>query len=501
MLRQSEERFRLLVDSITDYAIFLLDPDGNISSWNAGAERIKGYRAEEIIGRPFTVFYTPEALETGHPAHELKLAIRDGRYHEEGWRVRKDGTLFWADVTITALRDSTGQLRGFAKVTRDLSERLRMQQEMEEEQKRFQLLVESVRDYAIFLLDPRGIVVSWNEGARRLKGYEAGEIIGQHFSRFYLPEDLAAGKPAAKIEVATREGVARDKGWRLRKDGSRFWADVTLTALFRDGQLKGFAKVTRDLTEQRQQELALREANTQLEHRVQERTVELEAVNAELEAFSYSISHDLRGPLRAIEGFSRVLQDDYAQVLDDQGRHYLDRVRHGSQHMAALIDDLLRLSRITRAELLRVPVDLAAIAREVVEELQRRTPDRAVTLSLTPSAPATGDPRLLRVVLENLLGNAWKFTGKKTDPHIEFGAQHQEGERRFYVRDNGAGFEMAYADKLFTPFQRLHEEDEFEGTGIGLATVQRVIRRHGGRIWAESEPERGATFWFMLGEP
>jgi len=498
-LHKSEERFQLLVDSITDYAIFLLDPDGFITSWNAGAERLKGYRAEEIIGRHFSVFYPADALAVDHPAYELKRAIREGSYQEEGWRLRKDGTLFWAEVTITALRDSAGRLRGFAKITRDLSERKRMAQEMEDEQRRFGLLVESVRNYAIFLLDPHGKVVSWNEGARRLKGYQSEEIIGQHFSRFYLPEDIAADKPAREIELAMREGVAREQGWRLRKDGTRFWADVTLTALVKDGQLKGFAKVTQDLTERRQQEQALLEANFQLEQKVRERTAELEALNAELEAFSYSISHDLRAPLRAIEGFSRVLQDDYASALGEEGRHYLERVRRGSQHMAQLIDDMLKLARVTRGELLRVPVDLAGIAREVAQEFQLRAPERAVTLSLAPSAPATGDPRLLRVALENLLGNAWKFTGKKADAHIEFGVQTVEGESRFYVRDNGAGFEMDYADKLFAPFQRLHDEEEFEGTGIGLATVQRVIRRHGGRIWAESEPGRGATFWFTLG--
>jgi PAS domain S-box-containing protein len=497
-LHESEERFRLLVDSVSDYAIFLLDPDGKVSSWNTGAERIKGYRAEEIVGRPFTVFYPPEALRTDHPAWELRMAMRDGRYQEEGWRVRKDGSLFWAHVTITALRDSAGRLKGFSKVTRDLSERKRAEKTIEEEQARFRLLVESVKDYAIFMLDPQGRVTSWNAGARRLKGYEPEEIIGQHFSRFYGPEDRAANKPAHMLEWALREGVAHEEGWRIRKDGSRFWANVTITTLLKDGEVKGFAKVTQDLTARREQELALRDANMSLERRVQERTAELQALNDELESFSYSVSHDLRSPLRAMEGFSKVLLEDYARVLDDRGRHYLERVRSGSQRMAILIDDLLKLSRVTRGEFHQGPVDLAEIAREVLEELKRRAPERTVTLSIAPSAPASGDPRLLRVALENLLGNAWKFTGRKADARIEFGTQKRDGESLFFVRDNGAGFDMAYADKLFAPFQRFHDDDEFEGTGIGLATVQRIIRRHGGRIWAESEPGRGAAFWFTL---
>jgi PAS domain S-box-containing protein len=500
-LHESEERFRLLVDSVTDYGIFILDTEGRIVTWNAGAERIKGWRAEEIIGRPFTLFYTPDALEKGHPDEELRIASREGRYHEEGWRLRKDGSLFWADVTITALRDGAGRLRGFAKVTRDLTERKRTEEALEEERENFRLLVQSVRDYAIFMLDAEGRIATWNEGARRFKGYEADEIIGQHFSHFYTEEDRKRGHPEEELKIAIREGAYREEGWRVRKDGTLFWADVTITALRKDGKLKGFAKVTRDLTERMKQELALREANLALERRVQERTAELLSLNEELESFSYSVSHDLRAPLRAIEGFSKVVLADYGlgRPLDEQGREYLGRISAGSQRMATLIDDMLKLSRVTRADFRRVPVNLADMAREVMEGLKRQTPGRAVSVSTPPSAPVVGDPPLLRIVLENLLGNAWKFTSRKDDPRVEFGVERKDGEDVFFVRDNGAGFDMDYADKLFTPFQRLHEEDEFEGTGIGLATVGRIIRRHGGRIWAEGQPGQGATFWFTLG--
>jgi len=373
-LRESEEQFRLLVDSVIDYGIFILDTEGNIRTWNAGAERIKGWRAEEIIGHPFTLFYEQEARDRKHPEEELKFATRDGRFHEEGWRVRKDGSRFWADVTITALRDSTGRLRGFAKVTRDLTDRAR-------------------------------------------------------------------------------------------------------------------------------QEQALREANASLEQRVKERTADLLLLNEELESFSYSVSHDLRAPLRAIDGFSKVVLEDYGegQPLDAPGLRYLERIRAGAQRMSVLIEDLLKLSRVTRVELRVAPVDLAALAREVLEGLARQAPGRAVSLSIPPAVQATGDPQLLRIVLENLLGNAWKFTGKQQAPRIEFGVEPRAEERVFFVRDNGAGFDMAHAGKLFTPFQRLHGDDEFEGTGIGLATIQRVIRRHRGRVWADAKPGEGATFWFTLG--
>jgi PAS domain S-box-containing protein len=252
-LAASQEQFRLLVSGVQDYAIFMLDPGGHIVTWNVGAERIKGYQAEEIIGRHFSVFYPPEDLARGKTEHELEVANRTGKYEEEGWRLRKDGSRFWASVVITALRDQTGELRGFGKVTRDLTERRKSEGELRAHEERFRLLVSGVRDYAIFMLDPGGHIVTWNAGAERIKGYQAEEIIGRHFSVFYPPEDLAAGKTERELEVATRTGKYEEEGWRLRKDGSRFWASVVITALRgNDGALFGFSKVTRDITERRE---------------------------------------------------------------------------------------------------------------------------------------------------------------------------------------------------------------------------------------------------------
>ena len=236
---ETEDRFRLLVESVKDYAIFILDTGGHVATWNLGAERIKGYKAEEIIGQHFSVFYPPEDVAAGKTQRELEIATREGRFEEEGWRVRKDGSRMWASVTITALRNSEGTLVGFAKVTRDLTERRRA----EEEARRFRLLVESVKDYAIFILDTGGHVATWNLGAERIKGYKAEEIIGEHFSTFYPPEDVAAGKTRQELEIATREGRFEEEGWRVRKDGSRMWASVTITALRNpDGTLFGFGR-------------------------------------------------------------------------------------------------------------------------------------------------------------------------------------------------------------------------------------------------------------------
>jgi PAS domain S-box-containing protein len=364
------------------------------------------------------------------------------------------------------------------------------------EEEKFRRLIEAVEDYAIFLLDPDGNVSSWSAGAERGTGWRADEIMGQPFAVFSTPDDRAVGKPHRELAAAATTGVSRGEDRRVRKDGSQFLAEVTLTAV-RDpsGQLAGFASIARDISERRRNEAAIGKLNAELGQRVSE----LAAANSELEAFSYSVSHDLRGPLRAIDGFSKILIEQYRERLDEQGQHYLARVRAGSQRMGQLIDDLLSLARITRAEMHRTDVDLAQVAREIVDELRRQEPRRQVGVVIAERVPARGDPRLLRAALENLIGNAWKFTGKTAVPKIELGCERRDGVDIYYVRDNGAGFDMTYVHKLFAPFQRLHEQSEFEGTGVGLATAHRIITRHGGRLWAESTLGKGATFWFTLG--
>lgn len=248
-LEPGEGRFRLLVESVRDYAVFMLDPRGHVLTWNTGAERIKGYRADEIIGRHFSEFYPPEPRACGFPDRELEVAARAGSFEDEGWRVRKDGSLFWANVVITAMRDASGQLVGFAKVTRDLTQRRDREEALRQSEERFRMLVEAVAGYAIFMLDVDGKVVTWNAGAQRLKGYSAAEILGRHFSVFYPPRARDSGWPDHELHVAAKAGSFVDTGWRVRKDGTCFWANVTITALRDDaGHLAGFAKLTRDLT-------------------------------------------------------------------------------------------------------------------------------------------------------------------------------------------------------------------------------------------------------------
>jgi len=479
--REASEIFRLLLEGVQDYAIFMLDGAGRVATWNTGSERIKGYREAEVVGQPHSVFYLPEAVAAGAPARLLALAARDGRVEDEGWRVRKDGSRFWADVIITALRDSQGEVIGFAEVTRDLTERKEVEDALRRSEQTFQLLVESVQDCAIFMLDPDGRIASWNAGAERINGYRAHEIIGEHFSTFYPPDDVAQGKPQWALEIAEREGRHEDEGWSVRKDGTRFWANAMISPM-RDlhGGLIGYAKVTRDLTHRRRVEQALTQSNQ------------------ELERFSYSVSHDLRAPLRAINGYAQALFVDHAARLDDEGKRLLTVIRDSAKLGGTLIDGLLNFSRVGRQALARAPVDLTTLAEGVVAELRQTASSVAVEVVLTPLPPTNGDGALLRNVLINLIGNAFKFSANRAHPKVEIGAQQDGAEVTYYVKDNGAGFDMQYAGKLFGVFQRLHRPDEFEGTGVGLALAQRIVQRHGGRIWAEGKVDQGATFFFTL---
>jgi light-regulated signal transduction histidine kinase (bacteriophytochrome) len=285
----------------------------------------------------------------------------------------------------------------------------------------------------------------------------------------------------------------------VQKGGAPFWVHLEAGIAQDAGGAPMGQLVLSDHTERKQAEAEILRLNEELERRVKERTAQLEAANKEMETFSYSVSHDLRAPLRSIDGFSQVLLEEYSHQVDESGLHYLQRIRAGTQRMGLLIDDLLKLSKTSRSELAPAECDLSSLCSRVAGDLADLNPDRRIEVSIQPGMLVQADYRLMQVVLENLLGNAWKFTSKCQDPRIEVGETVPPGGRRaFYIRDNGAGFDMAYADKLFSTFQRLHATSDFEGTGIGLAMVQRIIHRHGGRIWAEAEPGQGATFFFTL---
>ncbi|WP_230973813.1 PAS domain S-box protein [Thermithiobacillus tepidarius DSM 3134] len=367
------------------------------------------------------------------------------------------------------------------------------------EQEKFLLMLANVTDFAFIFIDTEGHVTRWSHGAERIFGYREDEVVGLPAALIFTPEDRERGMPEAELGRAITEGRAEDERWHLRKDGSRFWASGALRSV-RDeaGNLRFFVKILRDLTERKLMADRMEQLNAELEQQLAQRTTELLAISRELEAFSYSVSHDLRAPLRAIDGFSHALLEDYFHTLDEEGRKHLDRVRTASQRMAQLIDDLLHLSRVTRSEMQREQVNLSEIAWQVAENLYAAQPERQVEFIVAPHVTAYGDARLLKVLLEQLLGNAWKFTRKVDQTRIEFIATEADGKRAYCIRDNGAGFDMVYAGKLFQPFQRLHGITEFEGTGIGLAIAQRIVARHGGHIWAEGAVGGGAMFCFTL---
>jgi len=789
-LSDSDERFRLFVEGMHEYAIILLDREGRVASWNTGAERVKGYKSAEIVGRSFSVFYPPDEVAAGRPAMELKLAAEQGHWEGEGWRVRADGTRFWCRVLITALKDDTGRLRGFSKLTRDITEG----KSAEDALLKAGALQRAIFDSANFssiATDAKGIIQIFNVGAERMLGYTAAEVMNQITpAEISDPQEVIARAQALSLECGTeitpgfealvfkasrgiediyeltyvrkdgtrfpavvsvtalrdaqgsiigylligtdntarkqaeeallkagalqraifdsanfssiatdakgiiqifnvgaermlgytaaevmnqitpaeisdpQEIIARaaalslERGTTInpgfealvfkasrgiediyeltyvRKDGTRFPAVVSVTAL-RDAQgsiigylligtdntarkqaddalrkneaqlqtiienldegvvvsaldgkllhsnhavreLHGYvnpdesrrhlsefaetfelsgidgthlakdqwplARILRgerlrgvevrirriqtdwhrvfsyggtlvqdaggqplmavltisDITERRQAADVIRQLNTDLERRVIERTTQLQTANNELEAFSYSVSHDLRAPLRSLDGFSQALLEDYADKLDAEGQNYLARIRAGSQRMGLLIDDLLNLSRVSRGEMTRDLVNLSKMANEVADEMRASAPERAAEFVIAHGLVAETDPRLLRIVLTNLFGNAWKFTAKQPSARIEFGVSDEDGEKAYFLRDNGAGFDPAYSSKLFGVFQRLHEGVDFPGTGIGLATVQRIVQRQGGRVWAEGKVDEGATFHFTL---
>ncbi len=408
--------------------------------------------------------------------------------------IASDGRTIWLRDSARLVSD-LGYEKELVGVMVDITQRRWAEEKLRFSEERLRLLVEGVRDYAIFSLDLSGLITSWNAGAERIHGYKADEVIGKDFSCFYLQEDIELGKPKYGLEKAREEGRYENEGWRVRKDGSLFWANIVITALQDSrGNLIGFSKIARDLTERKRAEEKTQELNRELERR----NTELMAVNRELESFSYSVSHDLRSPLRAIDGFSLAVLEEYRDKLDADAQEYLRRVRAAATRMAQLIDDLLKLARTARCEMILENVDLSQIAGEIVSQLQHAEPDRKIKIVIAPEMVVEGDRELLRLVLENLIDNAWKFTSKQPSACIEFGVRHQTGQDVYFLTDNGAGFDMTYADKLFGAFQRLHDGTDFPGTGIGLATVQRIIQRHGGQIWAESEVGRGATFYFIL---
>ena len=493
---ESEARLRRITDNMIDM-IVQTDVKGIMEYVSPSHESILGYKPGEMIGKNLLDFIhhkdqkkLEEALLKAQETFTLdKIEFRCKN---------KKGYYIWLESVGNLLYDNKGSISGAIFGSRDVTERKMSEKALRESEEKHRQIMESVEE-GYYEVNLKGNFIFFNNSLCRITGYSRKELQELNFKKL-SPNYNEISKVFNKVSMTGRP----EKSLTLpliKKDGRENFMEISITLITDNhGKHIGFRGLLRDVTERKLAENEIKKMNEELERRVKERTAQLEAANKELEAFSYSVSHDLRAPLRSIDGFSSALVEDYGDCLDNQGKDYLQRVRTASQRMAQLIDDLLNLSRVSRSEICKEKVNLSNMAQEIMAEFQQDEPDKNVKFNYTSDLVVEGDMRLLRIMMENILGNAWKFTSKNLSASIEFGLHTKEknGKSVFYIRDDGAGFDMAYANKLFGPFQRLHSPEEFSGTGIGLATVARIINRHGGKVWAEGELEKGSTFYFSL---
>ncbi|PJI37540.1 PAS domain-containing sensor histidine kinase [Ferrovibrio sp.] len=494
-----DRRYRLLVNSITDYAIYMLDLNGTVTSWNAGAERFKGYRADEIIGQHFSRFYSPQDREAGMPQRALETAEREGRFEAEGWRLRKDGTRFWASVVIDPVYDDSGVLTGFAKVTRDLTERMLAQEGLRRSEEQFRRLVLGVTDYAIYMLDPDGRVVSWNAGAEKIKGYSTEEIIGQHFSRFYTEDDRAQNEPERGLATAALDGRFEREGWRLRKDGTQFWAHVVIDAIRNEaGMLVGFAKVTRDMTEKLKTQQALEQAQQALFQ-----SQKMDAIGQ----LTGGVAHDFNNLLMAIIGSIELLKKrvpEHPRVTP-----LLDNAMQGARRGAALTQRLLAFAR--KQELDLRSIDLPALVRGMTDLLRRTLgPSIAIETRMPDTLAAVqADANQLELALLNLTMNA--RDAMPNGGSIAIAAREETvaaggpagplAPGRYIclsVTDTGEGMDEATLKRAAEPF--FTTKGIGRGTGLGLSMVHGLAEQSGGRLVLSSRKGKGTTaeLWLPL---
>ena len=509
-----------------NFSSIATDEKGVIQIFNVGAERMLGYAAADVVNRitPADISDAGEVVARAKALSlELETPIKPGfealvfkasRGIEDIYEltyIRKDGSRFPAVVSVTALRDAAGSILGYLLIGTDNTARKKAEAALAEAGT-LQTAIFQSATFSLIATDERGVIQIFNVGAERMLGYSAAEVVDTLTpADLHDGEELVSRAEALSVEYSTpiapgfealvfRAARGIDDVYevtKVRKDGSRFPAVVSVTAL-RDpyGGIIGYLLIGTDNTARNEAEAERQRA----EDTLRQAMIVAEAANEELAAFSYSVSHDLRAPLRAIDGFSLALSEDHADRLDDDARHDLDRIRAGVQRMGKLIDDLLELAGVTRTEIRTGRVDLSAVFREVAEDLRATEPSRDVEIAIEDGLIVEGDMRLLRIAAVNLLGNAWKFTGGTVAPRIDIGSAVVDGTTSYFVRDNGVGFDMAYAHKLFGAFQRLHAATEFPGTGIGLATVRRIVARHGGKTWATGALGAGATLSFTLAQ-
>jgi PAS domain S-box-containing protein len=511
-----------VVDS-SDDAIISKTLEGIITSWNRGAETVFGYAASEAVGQPMLMLIPPERVAE---ESDILARIRRGGSveHFETVRVRKDGKKIDISATISPVRDDSGVIVGASKIARDITERkqaeerlagqakelsrqadelLRSQQALESQTLMLQSVLNSMEE-GLVAADEQGKFILWNPAATKIVGMGADNVPAGEWNTHYgvylpdtitpLPNEQNPLARAIRGEVSTVEMFLRNPELEEGR-----WIEISGGPLKgRNGAIRGGVVAFRDITQRKIDEREIRKLNEELEDRVEQRTAQLAAANQELEAFTYSVSHDLRAPLRHIGGFSKILSEDFGPGLPPEAQSHLKRIEDGVHRMGLLVDELLNLARVGRLALQLQATGLNAMVEEVVSLLQPEVAGRAVSWKIADLPPAECDPILIKQVFQNLMANALKFTRTRERAIIEISYRQENGQMVIAVRDNGVGFSMKYKDKLFGVFQRLHRAEEFEGTGIGLATVKRIIHKHGGRVWAEAELDKGATFYFTL---
>jgi PAS domain S-box-containing protein len=508
-LKKSEERYHKMIDEVQDYAIILLNSEGIIQNWNKGAEKIKLYTESEIVGKHFSIFYLPEDQQSNLPQRLINQARNTGKASQEGWRKRKDGSRFWGSITITALHGPNHEVIGFSKVTRDLTDKKLAEDQLKKfteelknrneqlilSEERYHQMIAEVQDYAIILLNVNGEIENWNTGAEFIKGYKAEEVIGKSFKIFYTKEDRDSKLPEKLLNLASTTGKAMQEGWRVRKNGSRFWGSIVITALHnKRGELIGYSKVTRDLSDKKA-----------AEEKMLEYTRELELQNSELEQFAYVASHDLQEPLRKIQTFSEIIQTN----INDESivKKYFDKLNNSAQRMSELIKSVLNYSRLSRDETLMTDVDLNQVIIHVRSDFELLIEEKHALMNSEMLPIVKGNALQLGQLFSNLISNSLKFSNK--NPVISIGASiveknkivnHPEflADRKYVeitVNDNGIGFDQQYENLIFTMFQRLHGKQNYAGTGIGLALCKKIVENHNGYIAAKSETGKGATFY------
>jgi PAS domain S-box-containing protein len=501
--KTTEDRYQLLVQSVKDYAIIFLDTAGLITLWNEGAERLKGYKADEIIGKHFSVFYPEEAKQSKYPEYELEQARENGRFEDEGTRVRKDGSSFLANVLITPIYQNN-VLIGYSNITRNLTEKKEADERLRRSEERYRLLIEAVKDYAIFMLDPEGYISSWNQGAKRLKGYDEKEIIGKHFSIFYPEEKKKEGYPAYELEQAKKDGRFEDEGLRVRKDGSMFYANVTITALYNaEKKLLGFSKITRDLTAQKKLEADLSQLNAKLEIKVQERTKELsdtiselQRTNDDLDNFIYTASHDLKAPVSNIEGLISTLTDSLKEhkFFEEDVEAIIDMIRSSVKRFQLTIKDLTEINRNQKVEGEdQIKVDLKELVDEITMSIAHLVKESGAQISIDDKANEFFFSRMhIKSIFYNLLSNAIKYRSPKRELRISVRSYSKGDYNVIEISDNGLGIKPEHTEKIFQMFKRMHSH--VEGSGVGLYLVRRIIQNAGGKVEVESKEDEGSTF-------